>query len=86
MPPLMHSRQPATGVSLNEKIAILIRDPIGRIYGPIWPEKCISSGGNVLGEILKLLFNTLSLFSEMVLMSGSASDALNTSVRLKNNG
>jgi hypothetical protein len=53
---------------------------------PLFPEKCISSGGNALGEVYLSLPNALSSFSEMVLMSGSVSDALIISVRLSNSG
>jgi hypothetical protein len=57
-----------------------------RTYGPFWFEKWISSGGNVPGSVYSLADNTLSSFSETVLMFGFALDALNVMERLNNNG
>jgi hypothetical protein len=57
-----------------------------RIYGPFLPEKWISRGGNAPGSVYLLSNNTLSSFSEMVLMFGFPSDALNVMERLNNNG
>ena len=53
---------------------------------PFPPEKCISSGGNALGEVYKSFPRTLSSCSEMVLMFGLVSDAEIVSLRLSSSG